>query len=212
MKVASVFILVLVAVATDAYIQTTTSFGFSTRRSDISMKRGRGSFKKEIGGGSDSGMGSSGRISSSSSTNWIIVPKATPKDLPKEEGKVSLLETQALPLVDRNTNPMGAVSVLKYGPETFCFSVQCPSCKIPLTKAKALPPNEETGGKAPRIACDFCKSTYSLKTGQKLGAQEGGGLLGSLVKNVMAANNDSDAPLPVYKLGEKDNRILFAMK
>ena len=195
-----------------AVVESYSTFGFSTRRADITMKRGRGSFKKEIGGASGSGMGSSGSSPAAGGTNWIIVPKKSPKDLPKEEGKVALLETQALPLVDRNTNPMGAVSVLKYGPETFCFSVQCPSCKIPLTKAKALSPNEETGGKAPRISCDFCKSTYSLKTGEKLSAQEGGGILGSLVKNVMAANNDSDAPLPVYKLGEKDNRILFAMK
>jgi nitrite reductase/ring-hydroxylating ferredoxin subunit len=191
----------------DAYMP----FGVTTRRSTMTMKRGRGSFKEidgptpaspssSLGGG---GLGSVG----GSSTNWIIVPKITSKDLPKEEGIVSLINTQALKLVDKGTNPTGAVSVIKYGPDTFCFSVQCPSCKIPLTKAKALPPNEETGT-APRLACDFCKATFNLKTGEKVKAVQGSGLLGNIAKAVLQSKESG--PLPIYMLGEKSGKILFS--
>lgn len=156
-------------------------------------------------GGSSSSSNSGGL---SSGRNWIQT-KNTVKDLPTEEGKVGLIETNAFLLVDKATNPNGAVSVVKYGPETYCFSVNCPKCKIPMTKAKTLPPNEETKNKAPRIACDFCKSTFNLKTGAPVTAQEGAGIFGSIAKAVMSAQDT--APLPVYQLGEKNGKILFSM-
>lgn len=200
-------------------------YGVTTRRSTMTMKRGRGSFKgidgptpagvtpvspssSSSGGGLGNAAAAAAGGGSSSSTKWIIVPKISAKDLPKEEGVVSLINTQALRLVDKATNPTGAVSVIKYGPDTFCFSVQCPSCKIPLTKAKALPPNEETGGKAPRLACDFCKATFNLKTGEKVKAVEGSSLLGNIAKVVMQSKESG--PLPIYKLGEKSGKILFS--
>jgi nitrite reductase/ring-hydroxylating ferredoxin subunit len=133
------------------------------------------------------------------------------KNLPQEEGVVGLVDTKAFLLVDKGTNPTGAVSVMKYGPETFCFSVSCPSCKIPLTKAKPLPPNEETNNKAPRLACDFCKATFNLKTGEQVMAQAGRGIFGGLAKAVLSAQNDQ-SPLPVYKLAEKNGKILFNME
>lgn len=205
MKLTNVLILASLCLC-DAYM----SFGVTTRRSTMTMKRGRGSFKELDGPtpaspSSSSGGGGLGNPSGSS-TNWIIVPKITAKDLPKEEGVVSLINTQATKLIDKGTNPTGAVSVIKYGPETYCFSVQCPSCKIPLTKAIALPPNEETG-KAPRLACDFCKATFNLKTGEKVKAVEGSGLLGNIAKAVL--QSQESGPLPIYQLGEKSGKILF---
>ncbi len=175
----------------------------------MTMKRGKGSFKKEMGG--STGMGSAASSPSSglaSNRNWIQT-KNTVKDLPQEEGKVGLIETGAFLIVDKGTNPNGAVSVVKYGQETYCFAVNCPKCKIPMTKAKTLPPNEETKNKAPRIACDFCKSTFNLKTGDPVKAQEGAGLFGSIAKAVLSAQ-DAD-PLPVYDLAEKNGKILFSM-
>lgn len=206
--------------------------GVPTRRSTLSMKRGRGSFKKEVEGtnpNSDDlssssssmmsssnepkGMGMTGGKESSPTvtTNWILVPKVTARQLPAVDGKVQVLDTYALTLVDKATNPTGAVAVVKYGPDTFCCSIQCPSCKIPLTKAKVLPANDETSGKAPRLACDFCQATYNLKTGEKVTSQQGGGLFGAIAKTVLSANQDA-SPLPIYRLGEKDGRILFSMK
>jgi hypothetical protein len=87
------------------------------------------------------------------SRNWINTNQKIDM-LPKEDGSIALLDTGAFLLVNKGTNPTGAVCVMKYGPETHCFSSACPQCKIPMTKAKALPPSAETG-KSPRIACDF---------------------------------------------------------
>lgn len=173
-------------------------------------KRGRGSFKNEL---DDDGMSSKSFSSDDSymsgGRNWIQT-KSKVKDLPQEEGQVGLIETGAFLLVDKATNPNGAVSVVKYGPETFCFSVNCPKCKIPMTKAQTLPPNEETQNKDPRIACDFCKSSFNLKTGAPVAAQEAAGIFGSIAKAVMSAQDTT--PLPVYTLGEKNGKVLFSME
>lgn len=82
-----------------------------------------------------------------------------------------------------------------------------------MTKAKALPPNEETQrtNNAPRVACDFCQSTYNLKSGERLESQQGnGGLFGGIAKAVLGANKDS-GPLNIYQLGEKNDKIMFSM-
>mmetsp|Transcript_47201 Transcript_47201/g.137295 ORF Transcript_47201/g.137295 Transcript_47201/m.137295 type:complete len:211 (+) Transcript_47201:92-724(+) len=185
--------------------------GIVTRRSTMTMKRGRGSFKNEMGkpgGGGMSNPSSSPAFGSTSNRNWIQT-KNTVKDLPQEEGKVGLIETGAFLIVDKATNPNGAVSVVKYGPETYCFAVNCPKCKIPMTKAKTLPPNEETNNVAPRIACDFCKSTYNLKTGAPVQPQEAAGIFGNIAKAVLSAQDAGR--LPTYQLAEKNGKILFSM-
>ena len=207
MKVATVFLLISAILSADAY----SPMGITTKRSTMTMRRGRGSFKKEIGGGGGGGMGSSNGGSRAGVVvkNWIKVPNSSVKDLPKEEGKVNLLNTQAFLLVDKNTNPMGSVGVVKYESQTHCFSANCPSCKIPMTKAKCLPANEETGGKDPRISCDFCKATFNLKTGEQITSQESTGILGGIAKAVLSAQDST--PLPIYSLAEKDGKILFAM-
>jgi nitrite reductase/ring-hydroxylating ferredoxin subunit len=213
MKISNIIFLVSSICLADAY----SPMAITTRRSAMTMKKGRGSFKREIdsSSGTDGGFSSSSGNAASSSNglnniNWITTNQSV-KELPQEEGVVGLLETKAFLLVDKGTNPKGTVSVMKYGPETFCFSVQCPSCKIPLTKAKALPPNEETQNKAPRLACDFCKATFNLKTGEQVKAQDGRGIFGGLAKAVLSAQNDQ-SPLPVFKLAEKNGKILFNME
>ena len=65
--------------------------------------------------------------------------------LPKEPNAVQLIDTLVPALIDKQTNPTGAVSVVNFGETTYCFSSNCASCKIPLTKAKVLGPTEETG-------------------------------------------------------------------
>jgi nitrite reductase/ring-hydroxylating ferredoxin subunit len=217
LDLAKMMLLNLLLVASLCFSDAYSPFGMTTRRSSMTMKRGRGSFKKEMEGSSpssfskpSSSFGSSSSSSSSSSRNWLPVPNQTTKALPTEEGKVTLLETNVKTLVDAGTNPAGAVSVVKYGKETYCFSVQCPSCKIPLTKAKVLPANEETAtNNSPRLSCDFCKATYSLKTGEKLKSESASGILGNIAKTLISAS--PSGPLPVYQLGEKDGKMLISL-
>lgn len=150
MKLATIIVtLSWMLFAADAYMP----MGITTRRSTMTMKRGRGSFKKEIDGSGPMSTGGSAAAGMGASRNWINTNQNI-EVLPKEEGKVSLLETGAFLLKDAATNPNGAVGVVKYAGETHCFDSACPQCKIPLTKAKVLPPSEETGS-APRLSCDF---------------------------------------------------------
>ena len=207
MKLSNIILVAAVTlfVTTDAY----SPLSMPTKRSTMTMKRGRGSFKKEISSSSGGGMSSSGSSSSGlQSRNWVNTNQSV-KQLPTEDGQVTLLETGAFLVVDKATNPTGAVGVMKYGPQTHCFSSSCPQCKIPLTKAKALPPNEETG-KAPRISCDFCKATFNLKTGEPVKSQESAGFLGGIAKAVLSAQDS--APLPIYTLGEKNGKVQFSME
>lgn len=76
-----------------------------------------------------------------------------------------------------------------------------------MTKAYPLPPNDETKNQAPRVACDFCQSTYNLKTGEKLTSQESKGIFGGLAKAVLGAQESG--PLSTYQLGEKNGKIMF---
>jgi nitrite reductase/ring-hydroxylating ferredoxin subunit len=182
---------------------------FAVRRSAMTMKRGRGSFQKEIGGSNDTGKQPKPMIGSPATSNKQWVPVAGVKsvgDLPQQEGKVQLIDTMAQALINGATNPTGAVSVVKYGSNTYCFSSSCPSCKIPLAKAKILEPNDETNG-APRICCDFCSSTYNLKNGAKIAKAESSGLLGGIVSGLMSAQES--VPLPVYELGERKGKVVI---
>lgn len=75
-------ILVVVVVA---YVATafTTPVRITTKRLALSMKRGRGSLKRELDDDSSSG----GRSSSSPSSNWLNTNKSV-KELPTEDSKV----------------------------------------------------------------------------------------------------------------------------
>ena len=213
MKLVPTIVVALVASLGFLLVDAYTIGGFAIRRGTMTMKRGRGSFKKEArGAGGNKSFGSSSAATSSAGPakrNWQFIPNQTTKALPQTEGKVVLMETNLETLKDNVANPTGAVSMVKYEDETFCFSSSCPTCKIPLTKAKVLPSNEETESTgSPRIACDFCKSTYNLKTGEKLASQEATGLFGGIAKGILSAQESG--PLPTYQLGEKDGKILIS--
>ena len=210
MKTAAILVSLL-AIA-DAY----TSGAFGTRRSTMTMKRAGGSGKKlkqALETSKKGGMGSSSASSSSAgfSRNWISMPTENWNLSKLKEDKVELFDTNLVTLKDSMTNPTGAVSVLKHKGQTFCFGSSCPSCKIPLSGAKVLPVTSSRP--SPLLACNFCKSAFDLKTGQKsqVSAEEaGGGLFAGLAQSVFKASNNND-PLKTYQLGEKDGKILIAL-
>jgi nitrite reductase/ring-hydroxylating ferredoxin subunit len=78
-----------------------------------------------------------------------------------------------------------------------------------MTKAYPLPPNEETNNAAPRVACDFCQSTYNLQTGRRVASQKTKGIFGGLAKAVLGSQESG--PLNVYQLGEKNGKVMFSM-
>ena len=152
--------------------------------------------------------------------NWCPMPTNQKQNMPRVDGQVALLDTELPTMKVATTNPTGAVAVAQYQGQTFCFQSSCPTCQIPLTKARILPAVESTtstgsgaSGKngAPRLVCDLCQSTYSLGTGQKLmdaasGAVPASGIWSSVVQSVFSANSDNaKRPLKLYKLGEKAN-------
>jgi nitrite reductase/ring-hydroxylating ferredoxin subunit len=175
----------------------------------MTMKRGRGSFREEDGGGKQNFQSVSGDVgSSSSSKRWVpVAGLKSAKDLSTiEQGKVTLVDTMAPALMDRGTNPTGAVSVIRYEQNTYCASSSCASCKIPLTKAKVLEPTDETGND-PRLACDFCSATYNLRTGERVTNVQPSGILGGIAKVLLSAQES--APLPVYELGEAKGKVVI---
>ncbi len=98
-------------------------------------RRGGGkSLQKELGGNNKNVQSMSGGVMNSSK-QWIPVSgMSSTAELPTEEGKVKIVETMVPALMDKATNPTGAVAVVKYGPNTYCTSISCASCKIPMTK------------------------------------------------------------------------------
>jgi nitrite reductase/ring-hydroxylating ferredoxin subunit len=183
--------------------------GFATRRAVMTMKRRGGgkSLQKELGGNNKNIQSMSGGVMNSSK-QWIPVSgMSSTAELPTEEGKVKIVETMVPALMDKATNPTGAVAVVKYGPNTYCTSISCASCKIPMTKARVLEANEETDPD-PRLACDFCSATYNLRTGERVTSVEKGGLMGGIVKGLFSKADDN--PLPVYELGEsKQGKVVI---
>ena len=63
---------------------------------------------------------------------------------------------------------------------------------------------------SPRLACDFCGTTYNLMDGTITADAEkseggGGNLLGSVIKNL----GSSKAPLKMYALSEGEDGSIF---
>jgi nitrite reductase/ring-hydroxylating ferredoxin subunit len=148
-------------------------------------------------GGSDSASDSESKPKS----NWVQTSIASIKSLPSEKNVVKLVDTNVPSLINKQTNPTGAVSIVNYNDKTYCFSSVCASCQIPLTKAKVLEPNEETNNEA-RLQCDFCGATYNLRTGSPV-TKEGGKLLGFLF------SKSESKELPVYGLGEQGGKVFI---
>ena len=160
---------------------------------------------KSIIRGSEPGGGSAKKKESGSKGNWIQTTIPSIKSLPRERDVVRVVETGVSALIDRGTNPNGAVSIVNRGGETYCFSSSCASCKIPLTKARVLGPNDETGGGDggdARIQCDFCGATYNLRTGAPV-REESGKVMGFLF------GGSKGASLPVYGLGERGGKVFI---
>lgn len=176
----------------------------SSSSTTLSARRGKG---LDVGGGSNklnkpkSVGGSVEREASGPKGNWAQTSIPSIKSLPKEKNEVKLVDTQVPSLINKQTNPTGAVSIVNYDDKTYCFSSSCASCKIPLTKAKVLDPTDETGSDA-RLQCDFCGATYNLRTGSPV-QKEGGKLLGFLF------SKSEDVPLPVYGLGEQGGKVFI---
>ena len=198
---------------------STVSFNtFQTKRCTLEMKRGRGSLGKEVGGtgipssngnnlSSKRGLGPSTSTSGGPVINWIPITAST-KELPTEDNTVGIIDTNLPTMKVANTNPTGAVSVLKYKDTTYCFAINCPSCQIPLTKAKVIEPKSDSND--PRLVCDFCKATYNIKTGAKLeSAVENPGILGGIAKSLFSAKNSGN--LKTYALGERNGKLLIAL-
>jgi len=171
------------------------------------LKGRRGSLRKDTG--SSKPINPMGEDASTPSTNWVKVSGLKSiSDINSDEGKIQLVDTMAQQLMNGATNPTGAVAVLKYGGRTYCLSSSCSSCKIPLTKAKVAEPNEETGGKDPRIVCDFCSATFNVRTGDRLEDEKAAGLMGGLVKGLMSSNKGQET-MVTYDLGERDGAVLI---
>ena len=211
-KIAAVLVSVLLWAFATAYHVTPLQTSCRTQRCTLYMKRGRGSFKQEAGTGGLSGKKSSGTSSGvRRDINWCPMPSG--QKVPTQVNKVGLLDTNLPTLKNSATNPTGAVSVVKAdNDQIYCFSSSCPSCQIPLTKAKIVE-GTATTEPHPRLVCDFCKATYSLKDGAKLegedAVKEGGGLFGGLVKNVFSAKDSG--PLKMYKLGQKGKDLVISV-
>ena len=122
------------------------------------------------------------------------------------ELQVKFVDTQAPTLIDGAVNPTGAVSVVNFKGKTYCFASSCPSCKVPLAKAKVLDPTDETGSN-PRVCCDFCSATFNVRTGDRVEDAGGAGFLGGIVKGLMSAQEK--VPLQTYDLGEKNGKVLI---
>ena len=179
-----------------------------SRSSALSMaKRGRGlsgvagsnklSKPKSIEG-SETPAGGAGNANNN---NWVQTSIPSIDSLPQEKDTVKLVDTDVFSLMNKGTNPKGAVSIVNRGSKTYCFSSSCASCQIPLAKAKIMDGNDETSGEA-RIECDFCGATYNLRTGDPV-TKEGGKMLGFLF------SKSEDVPLPVYGLGERGGKVFI---
>jgi len=178
------------------------------------MKRGgrRGGFDKDLVpssnpmGKSGGGGGGAGGGRGVAPVNWIPLNTPASQVSKQKDGTVTFVDTNLPTLKNGATNPTGAVSVLRHNGQLYCFDSSCPCCKIPMTKSKVV--TGETS--SPELVCDFCKTKYSLKDGAKLGrSSEGGGIFGGIVKNVLSAKDSG--PLTMYKLGEKNGKLLISL-
>lgn len=213
-----VMLLIASAVTTQAYVLSPTCNTRSIGSTALMMAKGRkGSLRKNLDGSGNAGSSKGGgkplggaQVTSGKNTNWLPVKGiSSADDLPTEEegNTIKLVDTYADVLMDGATNPNGAVCVLAYGGKTYCCAVNCSTCKIPLNKATLYEPNDATDNIDPRICCDFCKTTFNLRTGVRIENAVASGLVGGIVKGLFSAS--SKAPLKTYELGEKNGQIVI---
>eukprot|EP00558_Chaetoceros_sp_UNC1202_P003798 CAMPEP_0197234684 /NCGR_PEP_ID=MMETSP1429-20130617/2374_1 /TAXON_ID=49237 /ORGANISM="Chaetoceros sp., Strain UNC1202" /LENGTH=221 /DNA_ID=CAMNT_0042693151 /DNA_START=42 /DNA_END=707 /DNA_ORIENTATION=- len=186
---------------------TTTTFESST-----SLDARRKSLRKTVAaaGGNQRGVSpmAGDMAEQNKKTNWVPVQGISSiASLPQSENEVQLVDTMADALINGATNPTGAVSIVNYKSKTYCVASSCACCQIPLTKAKVLPPNDETNDENPRLSCDFCKATYNIRTGERVQNAEKPGLLGGIVTGLFSKSDQ--IPLQTYDLGEKNGQVLI---
>jgi nitrite reductase/ring-hydroxylating ferredoxin subunit len=191
------------------------SFG-TTRRSTMTMRKGRKGLNKgineSIGDANIRPMG--GESTSKKASNWVpVAGLPSMADLPNSESpsgsaaEIKLVDTMADVLMNGATNPTGAVAVTNYRGKTYCFASACSTCKIPLTKARVMEPNDETNNADPRLICDLCSTTFNLRTGVVLENAEKKGFLGGIVSGLLSSAGQT--PLPTYDLGEQNGKVLI---
>jgi len=134
---------------------------------------------------------------------WVPTSIKSIAALPQESNVVKLVDTGVPALINKQTNPNGAVSIVNRDGQTYCFAASCAACQIPMTKATVLDPTTETGAD-PRLACEFCGGTYNLRTGAPV-TKEKGKMLGFLF------SKSEDKPLPVYGLGEQKGKVFLSI-
>jgi nitrite reductase/ring-hydroxylating ferredoxin subunit len=171
----------------------------------------------------DASDGSSSMMAARKNPNWRDLPPSASDPataLLSQMDKVSLLETRLPELTNPATNPAGAVAVVRHGAKTYCFDSSCPSCKIPLTKAKVTdrqPPSPQTGAtKASTVilSCTFCSASYDLATGARVESPPqkwGGGIFSGVVSNIMAADPRSAGPLRLFKLSQQGGKLMISI-
>ena len=168
-------------------------------------------FGRRRGKGSSSSSASSDTRTSTTSNNWVELPAET--SLPQEDNAVKFLDTWLPALKNISTNPTGAIACVKVVPTNmnsnknknlyYAFDCNCPTCKVPLNKATI----QENG----LLTCDFCKTSYDLKdNGKKTESDlQNVGLLGKMANSFFS--KQVSGPLKMFKLGEKDGKLLISL-
>jgi nitrite reductase/ring-hydroxylating ferredoxin subunit len=190
---------------------------YSTTALFLAKKRGMRLDRDLLG--SDGPGGSSTTSGGSSNANWRALPASVSNPasaLPSEMDRVALLETQLPALTNPATNPAGAVAVVRHGGKTYCFDSACPSCKIPLTKAKVTDQPSSSDSQKPKVvlSCDFCTASYDLASGarvEKPSKDSGGGLFSGIVSNIISADPRSAGPLRLFKLSQQGGKLMIAI-
>jgi len=144
-----------------------------------------------------------------------LIPNIKTADLPSEDGEIKLIDTNLDSIKDGTVNPTGAICCGTFDSKLYAFAVNCDCCKVPMNKAKILGPTNDGLVEVPRLSCDFCGSTYNLRTGEAVADASknegaGGNMFGGLVKNLMSSQQRKG--IKVYALSsDEKNRVLISL-
>jgi nitrite reductase/ring-hydroxylating ferredoxin subunit len=148
-------------------------------------------------------------------SNWKLIPDIKTADLPDKDGEITLIDTNLDGIKDGAVNPTGAICCASFSGKLYAFKVNCSCCQVPMNKAKILPPPETGLLEAPRLSCDFCGSTFNLRTGEPVddatkSEGAGGNMLGGMVKGLMKSRGRK--PVTVYALSsDAKDRVLISL-
>mmetsp|Transcript_13269 Transcript_13269/g.27085 ORF Transcript_13269/g.27085 Transcript_13269/m.27085 type:complete len:204 (+) Transcript_13269:2-613(+) len=186
--------------------------GSNAYSNNLNMRKGRPSAKKAM---SSLKPKPGPSTSSTIPSNWKLIPNIKTTDLPSEDGEIKLIDTNLDGIKDGAVNPTGAICCASFDSKLYAFKVNCECCKVPMNKAKILAPSSEGLVESPRLSCDFCGSTYNLRTGEPVedaskSEGAGGNMFGGLVKNLMSSQEKK--ALKVYALStDEKKRVLISL-